>query len=50
MKKFENMVSVYIDIDIEELEEITNYYKVESIPAVFLTLLMDNKVTIFLVW
>lgn len=45
MKRFDNLVSVYIDIDIEELEEITNYYKVQSIPAVFFTLLIDNKVT-----
>jgi thiol-disulfide isomerase/thioredoxin len=45
MKRFEKLVSVYIDIDIEDLEEITNYYKVQSIPAVFFTLLMDNKVT-----
>ena len=44
MSKYDKLAPVYIDIDLEDLEDIVNMYSIQSIPAVYLSVLHDDQV------
>ena len=44
MNKYDKLAPVYIDIDLEDLEDIVNMYSIQSIPAVYLSVLHDDQV------
>lgn len=43
MSKYNNMISIYIDVDNENFSEISQTYKISSLPTQIITVLKNNQ-------